>query len=223
MKSVIKLCLALLLIIIILLFFTGISTKKLEIIPVETKMQAHITTSFFYPVQYGDKIIPDLQKAVLKTLEYEGRVDYGVELEGFDGYTVIASDFSNDYDSQKKLQDSINESIKKRTYFVHTTHPYSVLIFEFIPVAIIFLLFHLAKVYAWFYVLPKMEKSVKTQKSGEQKQPPAKEFFLTKIYTKLYLLPKTEKSDKLQKNGEQKPQQTQLSAKKQKNCKELND
>ena len=98
------------------LTFIFLSPMKIEIVPTETEMQAHIyKRSVLHP--FKDEFISNVISASINS---KGQV----ELKDAQGHRYPAtSRFFYSYDSEYTLQDKINNSIKNRTHFKYTMRP----------------------------------------------------------------------------------------------------
>jgi len=124
----------------VFIFFTPI---KIEIIPVETGIQAYIyKKTMLNP--FNKEFIPNLKQAVI-TKSTKGR--YIVELEDFQGQRFPVTSYKHSgYESVIKLQNQINNSIKNKTYLKYKiSSPYMIAIILFFALSFFY------KSKEWFY------------------------------------------------------------------------
>ena len=157
-----------LILICVYLFFIGVSSVEVEIIPTKTETQAYIhKRSILPPFNDVGDFIPNLKQAIVAKSEESGeKIEYRVELVDFQGtHYPITSDFSPVESSEKRLQANINSAIRNGKHYTYTTYPYFLLVFIVFPL-IIFAAILRMKYYEKRYKKYK-KKPEQTQKSNQ--------------------------------------------------------
>ena len=129
------------------LIFVFLSPMKVEIIPTETEMQAHIyKRSVLHP--FKDEFVPNVITATINSKRQ-------VELKDTQGHRhQVTSRFFYSYDTEYALQDKINNSIQNRTPFKCTMRPVYIYVIVFL-LALIFFAF--SKIFFYRLLLDREE------------------------------------------------------------------
>ena len=172
----------------------GAFPVKVEIIPTETEIRAHIhRKAMFPPLKNIDTTVHNLKQAiVIESKDSKGRTIYEVALEDFQGRLFpIEALFSSGHRQNVMLQKKINNSIKNKTAITHSINQDSITAFGFV--------FILASIIS--FITDKNKNKNKSNKEQPRTNEPSEK--KPKEYQSLQDFlqpPKTESEDKKYKN-----------------------